>query len=382
MKNLIWRSYWVKKIEDAWKLRPIIWLSGVRRTGKTSLCSSLDRAEYFDCELPRVRRRMEDPESFLSDLEGKRIILDEVHRLSNPSELLKIAADHYPTVRVLATGSSTLGASKKFKDTLTGRKFQLWLLPMVLRDLVDFKSENLKHRLLAGGLPPFFQAASQPEKDFQEWMDSYWAKDIQELFRLERRHSFLKFAELLIMQSGGIFEATRFASPCEVSRTTITNYLSVLEATFVAHIVRPYNTHKPAEIISAPKVYAFDTGFISYYKGWAGFRREDAGYLWEHFVLNELYAEAQSANVCYWRDKTGREVDFVWTVRGNSPTAIECKWSSVDLDPSGFKSFRKLYPGGNNYVVAPDVVDSCTKYFGDLKVKFIPLEEIGSAISL
>jgi hypothetical protein len=80
---------------------------------------------------------------------------------------------------------------------------------------------DLHHRLLHGGLPPFFLEKVLPERDFQEWMDAYWAKDIQELFRLERRQSFQKFAELLMAQSGGIFEATKFTRPCEASRTTI-----------------------------------------------------------------------------------------------------------------------------------------------------------------
>jgi len=103
----------------------------------------------------------------------------------NPSELLKIAADHFPDIRILATGSSTLGASAKFRDTLAGRKRNLWLTPMVLADLTAFEHQDLRHRLLRGGLPPFFLAESLPERDFQEWMDAYWAKDIQELFRLE-----------------------------------------------------------------------------------------------------------------------------------------------------------------------------------------------------
>ncbi len=60
---------------------------------------------------------MEDPEGFLENLRGKRIVLDEIHRLSNPSELLKIAADHFPDIRVVATDSSALSASSKFKDT-------------------------------------------------------------------------------------------------------------------------------------------------------------------------------------------------------------------------------------------------------------------------
>ncbi|PYV04098.1 MAG: hypothetical protein DMG26_08305 [Acidobacteria bacterium] len=85
-------------------------------------------------------------------------------------------------------------------------------------------------------------------------MDAYWAKDIQELFRLGRRDSFLKFTELVLAQSGGIFEATRFAGPCEVSRPTIVNYLRVLEAMFVAHVIRPFSTRRPTEIVAAPKV--------------------------------------------------------------------------------------------------------------------------------
>jgi len=98
---------------------------------------------------------------------------------------------------------------------------------MTARDLVEFGNEDLRHRLLHGGLPPFFLEDGVPEEQFQEWLDAYWAKDIQELFRLGRRHSFQKFLELLIAQSGGVFEATRFARPCEVSRPTINNYLSV-----------------------------------------------------------------------------------------------------------------------------------------------------------
>jgi predicted AAA+ superfamily ATPase len=87
------RAFWHQRIETAWT-RPVLWLSGVRRVGKTSLCQTLGNIEYFDCELPRIRRMMEDPQGFLGDLRGRRVVLDEIHRLANPSELLKIAADH------------------------------------------------------------------------------------------------------------------------------------------------------------------------------------------------------------------------------------------------------------------------------------------------
>ena len=95
-----------------------------------------------------------------------------------------------------------------------------------------------------------------PEREIQEWIDSYWAKDIPERFRFERRHSFQRFVELVHIQSGGLFEAARFARDCEVSRTSITNYLAVREATFVIHVVRPFSGRRATEIVAAPKVTA------------------------------------------------------------------------------------------------------------------------------
>jgi len=378
---MVQRRFWLKKVEAAWNRRSIVWLSGVRRAGKTVLSQSLPDTEYFDCELPRVRRMLEDPEVFLRERGEKTVVLDEIHRLENPSEVLKIAADHFRKMKVLATGSSSLSASAKFRDTLAGRKEELWLTPMTLADLEDFGRTDLHHRLLHGGLPPFFLSESLPEREFQEWMDAYWAKDIQELFRLERRQSFQRFAELLMAQSGGIFEASKFARPCEVSRTTIANYLAVLEATFVVHVLRPYSSHKSTEIVSAPKVYGFDTGFVCYHRGWHTLRPDDMGFLWEHFVLNEMHARLQSRSIQYWRDKRGHEVDFVLARRRKPALAIECKWSAAEFDPINLQAFRRHYPHGDNLVVANDVDRSFSRSYGDLSVKFVGLGALVSELT-
>lgn len=345
------RGFWVGMIESAWRRRSVIWLQGVRRVGKTCLCKSLPHVRYFDCDLRSVRSKLDDPETFLESHRGRRIILDEIHRLDNPTEVLKNAADHYPDVKIIATGSSILGASAKFRDTLTGRKEQLWLTPMISDDLRAFGEMDMNHRLCRGGLPPFFLSGSLLDRSVEEWMDAYWARDIQELFRLERRHSFRKFAQLLIVQSGGIFEANRFSGPCEVSRPTIANYLAVLESTFVAHLVRPFSSRRASEITSAPKVYAFDTGFVWHYAGWRELRPTDAGRLWEHFVLNEIQGCLQVRSLNYWRDKAGHEVDFVMARRGRPPVAIECKWSAQDFDAGAVRAFRGVYPSGENFVV-------------------------------
>jgi len=371
---LVQRRFWHWRIETAWRDRSVVWLMGVRRVGKSVLAQTLPDVEYYDCELPRVRRLLEDSQAFWGEHRGKRVVLDEVHRLPNPSEVLKIAADHFPDVRVLATGSSTLGASARFRDTLAGRKAEVWLTPMTLADLADFGRTDLRYRLLRGGLPPFFLAAQLPERDFQEWMDAYWARDVLELFRLERRQSFQRLVELLMAQSGGIFEASPLARACEVSRTTIANYLNVLDATFVAHPVRPFAGGGAAEIVAAPKVYGFDTGFVCYHRGWHELRRDDLGPLWEHLVLNELHAHLGARAIHYWRTKRGAEIDFVLMPRGGPPTAIECKWSAGEFDARHLRAFRSRYPKGPNFVVAADIDRPYSRRHGDLAVRFVSLE--------
>jgi predicted AAA+ superfamily ATPase len=378
---MVIRSFWLHRIESAWRQRSVIWLMGVRRAGKTVLCRSIPDHEYFDCELPSVRRQLSDPEAFLKEREKKTVVLDEIHRLDNPSELLKIAADHFPAVRVIATGSSSLSASAKFRDTLAGRKQEILMTPMNHADLTDFGSGDWKHRLRNGGLPPFFLSPNFPERDYQEWVDAYWAKDIQELFRLERRHSFQKFLELLLVQSGGIFEATSFAKPCEVSRATIQNYLAVLEATFVATVVRPYHSNKAVEIIAAPKVYGFDTGFICAFRGWNELRQDDFGVLWEHYVLNEIHSLLPGVKLQYWRDKQKHEIDFVLASRPNAPPmAIECKWSADAFDAANLQIFRRHYPKGKNLVIAHNVKESYTRSVGGLQIRFTGLPNLAKEI--
>ena len=383
---LVNRPFWQSLLEEAWKKKNIIWLMGIRRVGKTSLCRSLKDIEYYDCELPRVRQLLEDPEAFLSSKKGKRIILDEIHRLDNPSEILKIAADHYPDVKIIATGSSTLGASAKFKDTLTGRKKEVWLTPLLLQELAAFGNNDMRHRFLFGGCPSFFQQKIVPEEDFKEWIDAYWAKDIQEMFRVGKRHSFQKFAELLLARSGGQFEASKYTVPCEVTRQTIAHYLDILEKTFVVHVIKPFSTHKPTEIVMAPKVYGFDTGFVCYAKGWREIRKEDLGLLWEHCVLNEIHGKMQTRSINYWRDKKGHEIDFVIPQRGEGKiTAIECKLtvlkdglkkSALDNIAKNFFAFRRYYPNGENFVVASDIDASFQRKYDGLNLTFVNIQDL------
>jgi hypothetical protein len=371
------RAFWTAEIHRAFAKRPIVWLSGVRRSGKTTLVRALEGASYHDCELVRVRRALEDPELFFRGADATTIVLDEVHRLPNPSEVLKVAADHFPDLRIVATGSSTLAAREKFRDTLTGRKRDVWLVPMIAADLDAFGSADLDRRMLRGGLPPFFLDEAIDDAAYEEWIASYWAKDLSELFVVDKKTAFTRLIELLFMQSGGMFDAQRLATACEVSRPTVQHWLSILETTLLATTLRPFHGGAAAEIRSQPKVYAFDTGFVAYFRGWDALRDEDRGALLEHLVLGEIAARFGTSRLHYWRDKAGHEVDFVLEIgRRRDLIAIECKSSAASLDPSGLAALRRRHPRGKNLCVTLRSTEAFTKRFGELEVEHVPYLEL------
>lgn len=262
----------------------------------------------------------------------------------------------------------------------TGRKAELMLTPLCEADSAFPGYADRQRRFLLGGLPGFFLTESRDDRDYSEWMESFWARDIMELFRIERRSSFLKFAELLLVQSGGRFEATSFASSCSVSRPTIMNYLSILESTYLVHVIRPYHGGSANEMTSTPTIYGFDTGFVAWAQGLHEISHKDKGFFWEHLVLNEMIARLQSRDIMTWRDKQKHEVNFIWAQRGREPIAIEVKWKADSFEPRGILAFRTLHPGTMNLLVASDIVEPYTRTVAGLQVKFVPIDKLAETI--
>ena len=373
---MISRPFWRARIDDCWRKAPIIWLSGVRRVGKTTLAETIEDAEFLNCDLPSSQLLLADPEAFFRAINKPRLILDEVHQLPDPSRLLKIGADAFPKLKILATGSSTLAATSKFRDSLAGRKRNLHLVPVRHDELPAFGIRDLRHRLLRGGLPPALLAAEHEPGFYSEWLDSYFARDVQELFRVEKRGGFLKLVESVLRFSGGQMEATSLASLSGLSRPTVLTYLDVLELTHVAAFIRPYSGGGKRELVRQPKVYGFDTGFVAFARGWTALRPEDCGLLWEHIVLERLRSDPLAPKVMYWRDKDQHEIDFVLPAGRDAVDAIECKWTSARFDPKNLQVFRALHPAGKNFVVSTNVPKPFTRTVDGLAVTFTGLDDL------
>ena len=354
---MIIRNYWIDKINDLWKRRSIVWLSGVRRVGKTSLCHQIADSVYYNCDLPSVQRNLSDPEFFLEQQNSRKIIiLDEVHRLKDPSLLLKIASDNYPLLKILATGSSTLEATHKFRDTLTGRKYSLNLPPVLWRECLDsFNISDFDHRLIRGGLPERLLSIDNDPDFYEEWIDSFYARDISDLFNVRNRTGFLSLFKLICMRSGGQLDIGDLAKEASISRPSVMSYLDAMEISNAIIRLSPFFGGGHREIVKQPKIYAFDTGFIAHVRGWENIRETDRGHLWENLVLDELRSVFPPSSIHYWRDKSQREIDFIIKRSAGYVDAIEAKINPDSFNPEPLEVFRKQYPLGRNFIVCPFV---------------------------
>ena len=377
---MINRPLWTDKIIGSWKHASIVWLTGVRRSGKTTLSQSISGSKYLNCDLPSTASLLEDPEAFFNSVKEPIIVLDEVHQLADPSRVLKIAADAFPRIKILATGSSSLSATQKFRDSLTGRKRSVILLPVLFEELPSFGIKDIRDRLFRGGLPQALLASKTDDGFYSEWMDSYFARDVQELFRVEKRTGFLRLLETLFRQSGGLSEPASLSRSCGLSRPTILNYLEVFQTTHAVRVLRPYHGGGRQEILRQPKTYGFDTGFVRYVKGWGELRDDDCGLLWEHLVLDEISHHLAGGPVHFWRTKQKSEIDFVVPKGRGKAHAIECKWNLRAFDSAPFAAFRALHPEGKNIVVSPAIRERHAKKTDGMAIEFIPLNELGEAI--
>ena len=154
-------------------------------------------------------------------------------------------------------------------------------------------------------------------------------------------------------QSGGQVDYTTIAKETELTRPIVKSYLEAVAISHAIRFVLPFHGGGRAEIVSRPKCYAFDTGFVCWERGWDSIRDTDRGELWEHLVLDSLLTKFSPHKIFYRRDKSDREVDSVIRRSEHAVDLVVCKVNPDKLEGRGIRAFRDIYPLGTNYVVSP-----------------------------
>lgn len=335
---------------------------GARQVGKTSLMlrikSKIEKEVpcfYFDLEKPEDLERVEAGcEEFLQYLEirgadkKKRnvIFIDEIHYLSEPAKFIKLMVDHYSSrIKLVVSGSSSLEIKRKFKESMVGRKFSFHLYPLNFYEFLVFKERNdlaellpqgsfqnlpqedrtrfftedykryLLEFLIFGGYPrvAISKDVELKRKVLEEIIISYVLKDVRSLFQIEDIAKFNRLVKLLAINSGNLLNINSLSSATGVSQYLVSQYITVLENTYLIELLSPYFTNRKKEVVKAHKVYFVDSGLRNYLIGNLDFteERQDIGALLEGAVFLGFKKRNGRAKLYFWRTQNKAEVDFI-----------------------------------------------------------------------
>lgn len=361
-------------------------LVGPRQAGKTTLARHVAQQLvvqkrfstllYLNCDLLDIRNWLTSP-LFIQEamdefqLKNPIILIDEVQRLENPGLLLKACADLKLNIKLMATGSSQIEIKSKVQEYLTGRHLEVLVLPLSYQEI----EEVTEKQLIYGCYPAVFKSSEKTLLLRQIYQD-YINKDIIEILKISKSDVMQKLITLIAHSSGQLVNYNQLATDCQVAVSTIQNYLSILENTYIIARVTPFVGNKRKEITSNPIFYFIDNGFRnqSLQSISQPFEsRHDVGLLIQSAIFQELLKfkvqHFLDFSIHFWRTQSGAEVDFVLR-QGEMVIPIEVKFRSMKeaVISRGFRSFIDAYQPLQGFYITKDfnkkmVVNGCEVHF-------------------
>jgi hypothetical protein len=366
-----------RSIVEALGDTPVVFLRGARQSGKSTLAQELARtrfgAGYFTLDnAATLSAAGSDPVGFIAGL-AKPAIIDEVQRV--PALLLAIKEDvdaHRSAGRYLLTGSANVMVMPRVADSLAGRMEVVTMWPLsqgeiegVEENFIDaaFRADlsAIRHQadeiqrlwglLAASGFPEPLQRTSAKRR--ASWFDSYLIgmveRDLRDLSQIRDITVVPKLMRLLAARSATLFNQSEISRSAGVANSTLSRYLSVLEATFLIHMVPAWSTDLGKRLTRSPKLFLSDTGLACHLLGvdsnCISSNPELAGRLFENFVVSEILKQAtwsdRQVGVYHFRSAAGREVDLVLEDRSGGLVGIEIKLTASPAAGS-FSGLRAL----------------------------------------
>ncbi len=320
----------------------VVLVTGARQVGKTTMLRHCMPSEYGYVSLddPEALSLARDPELFFRAHQPP-VVIDEIQRRPELFAYVKFLVDQSNDFgQIVLTGSQTFHLMKGVSESLAGRVAILELSGLSLREVLGSEerepftprpydayrgfptpeSLNLWHRIHRGSLPALASEGIGWERYYRDYVRTYLEQDVRNLVTVQDEEAFYRFLIACAARSGQLFNAAEVAKDVGVSPKTIDHWLSVLLASGVAFLLRPFWANVQKRLTKAPKLYFYDTGLVCHLSGWldptTAERGAASGALFETFVVGEvlksyLNAARDVRGVRFYRDGRKREIDLV-----------------------------------------------------------------------
>jgi uncharacterized protein len=337
---------------------PILALTGPRQSGKTTLLKKLF-ADYRYISLENTDERLfaeEDPNGFIAKYDTK-VILDEVQRAPALLSYLQTKVDESGLMgQYILSGSQNFHLLEGITQSLAGRVALFKLLPF---DSQELHAEGLlpsewRTMIIKGFYPAVYARDLDPSIFYSNYLQTYIDRDVSALANIHDMRLFRNFISLCAARIGQLVNLNNLATECGISQPTAKSWLSILESSYIVHLLPPYFENFNKRIVKTPKLYFYDTGLVSFL---LGLRHADdlddtalAGSLFENLVISDILKKNHHQYLLreywFWRDSNGHEIDLL-TRRGGGFDIFEIKSTQTVLPKlfNGMKYFSDISNG-------------------------------------
>lgn len=305
---------------------PVITIIGPRQSGKTTLVKELfPNYTYVNLENPVTRMLARDDSIGFFEKYPEPLIIDEVQRVPELLSMIQVKVDEnrLKNGRFILTGSHQPRLQQGIAQSLAGRTSILSLLPLSLNELSQhgvLETSSLDQLLIRGFMPELYrEGVREARVYYRDYLNTYVEKDLKEMLAVKNLDSFLRFLVLLAGRVGQVVNLSSLSGEVGVSSTTLSEWLSVLEASFIIYKLKPFFSNISKQQVKSPKIYFTEVGLAGYLLGIETENQANRdplrGNLFENLIVSDFLKnqlnQNREPNLYFLRTTKGVEVDLI-----------------------------------------------------------------------
>ena len=325
-----------RKVKEYATSYPVVTIVGPRQSGKTTLARAcFPKYRYVNLEALNEREfALNDPRAFLDRFAKENVILDEIQRAPSLLSQLQVSVDENPRKgRFVLAGSQNFSLMKGVSQSLAGRTALCTLLPFSMRELAaEVGGMSLNEVMWTGFYPRIYNERLNAADSLAFYVSTYLERDVREVENVRNLRGFSTFLRLAAGRTGQVLNMSSLAGDAGISPKVASDWLSLLEASYIVGFLHPWHANINKRLVKAPKLYFLDVGLACSLIGVTEPEQLAThplrGALFETMIAGECFKylanEGSHDQVFYYRDSNRNEIDLVFR-RGAETRLCEIK---------------------------------------------------------